>query len=95
MELRHLRYFAAVAEKRNFTSAAESLGVAQPPLSRQIRDLERELGVELFDRTTRPIGLTEAGRIFDAQATRILASVEQLRRSTAGSSLDRRRRYVV
>ncbi len=95
MELRHLRYFAAVAEERNFTRAAEALGVAQPPLSRQIRDLEIELGIELFDRDSRPIKLTEAGRIFNEQATRILASVEQLRRSMQRLSLNPRRRYVL
>jgi DNA-binding transcriptional LysR family regulator len=81
MELRHLRYFDAVANARNFTKAAERLGVAQPPLSRQIRELEEELGAILFDRGSRPISLTEAGRLFHDQCARILVSVEQLEQS--------------
>lgn len=78
MELRHLRYFDAVATERNFTRAAARIGVAQPPLSRQIRELERELGVTLFDRGSRPIRLTGAGRLFYDQCAQILAGVDQL-----------------
>jgi DNA-binding transcriptional LysR family regulator len=95
VELRHIRYFEAVAAERNFTRAAERLGVAQPPLSRQIKELEVELGVTLFDRDSRPIRLTEAGRIFHEQATRILSSTEQLRRSMKRLSETGRRRFVV
>lgn len=81
MELRQLRYFEAIATERNFTRAAERLGISQPPLSRQIRELEEELGVELIDRGSRPIRLTEAGRVFHAQAAQIIAAMEQLRKT--------------
>lgn len=76
MELRHLRYFRVVAETLNFTRAAERLHVAQPPLSRQIQQLEEELGVALLERS-RPLRLTEAGRFFYEHSAQLL---EQLSR---------------
>lgn len=90
MELRHLRYFVAVARHLSFTAAAESLGVAQPPLSQQIRDLEAEVGTALFERTTRRVTLTRAGRDFQAQALAILErageAVERARAIGAGTA---------
>ncbi|MBO4617503.1 MAG: LysR family transcriptional regulator [Lachnospiraceae bacterium] len=72
MELRHIRYFMAVAEEMNFTKAAEKLNIAQPPLSRQIKDLEEELGTELFERTSHSLHLTEAGILFKQYAAQML-----------------------
>lgn len=71
MELRHIRYFLTVAEEGSFTKAAEKLCIAQPPLSRQIRDLEEELGTQLFVRKSRGLALTEAGERFQQYARRI------------------------
>ncbi|MCE0523302.1 MAG: LysR substrate-binding domain-containing protein [Methylacidiphilales bacterium] len=77
MELRHLRYFVVVAEEQNVTRAAERLHVSQPPLSRQIRDLEEELGVGLFQRTAKSLALTEAGKIFLVEARAVLLRAEK------------------
>jgi DNA-binding transcriptional LysR family regulator len=74
MELRHLRYFVAVAEAGHFGRAAARLGVAQPPLSVQIRDLEREVGAALFQRTARGAALSEAGAAFLPRAREALAA---------------------
>ena len=76
MELRHLHYFVAIAEERSFTRAAERLWTAQPGLSTQIRRLEAELGVRLFDRHTRGVDLTDAGELFLERARAALAAAE-------------------
>jgi len=76
MELRHLQYFLVLAEELNFSRAAGRLHIAQPSLSQQIRHLERELGAELFDRSVRPIRLTNAGQLLVGNAAGILAEAD-------------------
>lgn len=78
MEFRQLRYFVTVAQQRNFTRAAEMLNITQPPLSRQIQLLEEELGVALFHRASRPVRLTESGRILYEQALQVLGRIDQM-----------------
>jgi DNA-binding transcriptional LysR family regulator len=82
MELRHLRYFVAVAEELHFSRAAERLHVAQPAVSEQVRKLEDELGVRLFDRTKRSVALTDAGAALLGEARRVLQQVEIARLAT-------------
>ena len=91
MELRHLRYFVAVAEDLNFTKAAARLRLAQPSLTRQIRNLEEEIGVRLFNRSQNKVVLTEEGRSFLVDARRIVAiaaesvlAVQRLSRGETG-----------
>src|ERR1700744_1782593 len=76
MELRHLRYFIAIAEERSFTRAAERLWIAQPGLSTQLRRLEAELGVSLFVRHTRGVDLTQAGELLLERARVALAAAD-------------------
>jgi len=80
MELRHLRYFVGVGEEQHFGRAAARLHVAQPALSRQIQDLEREIGFPLFDRLPRGVRLSAAGKLFLIDARRILQDVDEAKR---------------
>jgi len=90
MELRHLRYFVSVAEALSFTKAAQQLHTAQPSLTRQIKDLENELGVRLLNRTKQQVTLTDEGRSFLADAKRLLAlaaeTIESVRRLHRGET---------
>lgn len=82
MELRQLRYFLALARTLNFTRAAEEVHIAQPPLSRQIAQLEEELGVALVDRDARPLRLTPAGELFRDHAGEVLGRIERMAADT-------------
>jgi DNA-binding transcriptional LysR family regulator len=86
MELRHLRYFLAVAEELRFARAAEKLHIEQSPLSRAIKELEEELGVALFARTTRSTRLTHAGTLFLEHVRRVFAALEQARDSVKAAA---------
>src|ERR1700719_367624 len=78
MELRHLRYFVAVADELSFTRGAEKLRIAQPSLTRQVRDLEDELGIRLLDRTKKKVKLTKEGEFFLERAKRLLGLSDEL-----------------
>ena len=86
MELRHLRCFVAVAEELHFARAAERLHIEQSPLSRAIKELEEELGVMLFARTTRSTRLTHAGTLFLEHVRRVFAALEQARESVKAAA---------
>ncbi len=87
MELRHLRYFVAVAEEQNVTRAARLLHLAQPSLSRQVRDLEQELGIDLFEHRAKSLSLTEAGRVFLREARAVLQRADEaVQRARAAAS---------
>jgi DNA-binding transcriptional LysR family regulator len=87
MELRHLRYFVTVAEELHFGRAAERLNMSQPPLSRQIQELEEELGFAVFTREYHKVTLTEAGKTYLAHARQILDQVGRARQEAAGVAL--------
>ena len=80
MELRHLRYFLAVGEEQHYGRGAQRLRVTQPALSRQIQDLEEEVGFKLFDRLSRGVRLSTAGKLFLEEARRILHQLEEAAR---------------
>ena len=95
MDIRHLRYFVAVATERNFTRAADRVGVAQPSLSRQIRELEHELGLTLFARDSRPVELTPGGQLLLEHAYKVIGTVEQLRNALKRFTTGERRRFMI
>ncbi|MEU3644897.1 LysR substrate-binding domain-containing protein [Lentzea sp. NPDC034063] len=95
MELRHLRYFVAVAEERHFGRAAERLHMAQPPLSQQIQQLEAELGVTLLHRTTRRVDLTDAGLVYLDRARAVLSAVDDAAAEARRVAEGRQGRLVV
>ena len=95
MELRHFRYVVALAETLHFGQAAQRLGISQPPLSQQIRQLEEELGAKLFHRTKRQVQLTEAGKAFVAEARLVLAQADHAARIAARVSEGEMGRLVI
>lgn len=91
IEIRHFRYFEAIGSTLNFSRAAERLHMAQPPLSRQIQQLEEELGVALIDRSVRPFVLTRAGSFFYEQSVQMLARVNEVVKATRRVGAGQRR----
>ena len=89
MELRHLRYFVAVAEEQSFANAARRLAVAQPALSKQVRDLKEAVGVPLFERLPRGVRLTPAGEVFLQEARRTLETAAHAVSSARAVAEDR------
>lgn len=82
MEIRHLKYFLKVAEELNFSKAAEKLFISQPPLSRQIKELEIELQAQLFERNNKKVTLTEAGKYLETEAKQIIQNLERIKLQT-------------
>lgn len=95
MDLRQLRSFVTLANERNFSRAADRLHIAQPPLSRQIQQLEAEVGAELIDRSSRPIRLTEPGRLFYEQAVQVLSRVDEMRMMMKRALKIEKRQFVI
>lgn len=95
MDLRQLRYFVTLASERNFNRAAERLHMAQPPLSRAIKQLEEELGADLIDRSTRPLTLTSFGALFHDQSLRILQRMEDMQAMMRTAIATERRRITI
>lgn len=95
IEIRHLRYFLAVAQELNFSRAAEKLNMAQPPLSRQIQLLEAELGLQLFDRESRPLSLTPGGRLFREQAQGVMQRMDEMAGTMKRFAASERPRFVI
>ncbi|MCK9540910.1 MAG: LysR family transcriptional regulator [Novosphingobium sp.] len=95
MDLRQLRYFLVVAAERNFSRAAERLNMAQPPLSRQIQQLEREVGARLFDRDSRPMALTDTGRLFYEHAVQVTRRMDEMKSAMHAFVTSNRPRFVL
>lgn len=95
IELRLLRYFVTVAHEGNFNRAAQRLNIAQPPLSRAIQQLENQMGAPLLDRTTRPVRLTDVGRLLYDQAVQMLARIEDVEAMVTAAATSQRRRLVI
>lgn len=95
MDVRQLRYFLAVAAERNFSRAAERLHMAQPPLSRQIQQIEQEVGARLFDRESRPMELTPAGRLFYEQAMQVTRRMDEMNERMRAFVTSNRPRFVL
>lgn len=95
IDIRHIRYFLAVASERNFTRAAERLNMAQPPLSRQIQQLEEMVGAQLFDRESRPLRLTQAGALFHEHALQVMRRMDELTNGMRRFVAAKKPRYVI
>ena len=95
MDLRQLRHFLAVANAQSFSRAAEQLNIAQPPLSRTIRQLEQDVGGPLFDRTARPLALTPLGKLLHEQARQILVRMNDMQDMMRTAAATERRRFTI